>query len=353
MLTVWAYNAAMGKATYGTGTLLKRGRIWYVSYWVEGKQIQRSSKSANIQDAKRMRDQILGQKARGEIGIVAPDQVTCGELLNDLLNHARVNIKASTARIWELVIEANIRPFFGAFKASAVTTERLKEYRRKRLGHGRTEATCNRELSILRTAFHLGRKCTPPKITNIPFFPMVAESAGRQGFLADDEYQQLRDTLPDYLKPLFVCGYFTGVRVGELLALRWDQVDWEQRFITLNADETKAGFTRAIPVLDGDMIQWLRWSQSNADGCPWIFNRDGSRIKDFRGAWATACESAGVPDLKFHDLRRTAVRNMRRAGVPQVVRMKISGHRTDSMERRYNIVDVDDVRSARELMERR
>jgi integrase len=73
----------------------------------------------------------------------------------------------------------------------------------------------------------------------------------------------------------------------------------------------------------------------------------------FRGAWRSACKSAGVPDLKFHDLRRTAVRNMRRAGVPQVVRMRITGHRTDSMERRYNIVDVEDIRSAKELMQRR
>jgi integrase len=84
-----------------------------------------------------------------------------------------------------------------------------------------------------------------------------------------------------------------------------------------------------------------------------LFNRGGEVIKDFRGAWEEACKSAGVPELHFHDLRRTAVRNMRRAGVPQVVRMKISGHKTDSMERRYNITDAEDLAIARELMERR
>ena len=85
----------------------------------------------------------------------------------------------------------------------------------------------------------------------------------------------------------------------------------------------------------------------------WVFSRSGSKILDFRWGWDQACERAGVPDLNFHDLRRTAVRNMRRAGVPQVVRMKISGHKTDSMERRYNIVDNEDLSMAKVLLERR
>ena len=86
---------------------------------------------------------------------------------------------------------------------------------------------------------------------------------------------------------------------------------------------------------------------------PWVFNRSGRQIKDFRGASDEACKKASGPELNFHDLRRTAVRNMRRAGVPQVIRMKISGHKTDSMERRYNIVDADDLSIANEFMERR
>jgi integrase len=184
---------------------------------------------------------------------------------------------------------------------------------------------------------------------------MVAEKSARQGFLTDEQYVALRDALPDYLRPIFVTGYVTSVRLGELLAIEWDQIDWEQGFIALNADETKTGHPRAVPILDGDMHTWLAWSLENANGGTLVFHNDREPLKDFRGAWTSACKRAGVPDLnlKFHDLRRTAVRNMRRVGAPQVVRMRITGHRTDSMERRYNIVDVEDIRSAKELMQRR
>ena len=82
------------------------------------------------------------------------------------------------------------------------------------------------------------------------------------------------------------------------------------------------------------------------------FTRGGQPLRDFRGAWEKACEKAGVPDLRFHDLRRSAVVRMRRAGVPQVVRMKITGHKTDSMDRRYGIIDTEDIELARRLVEK-
>ena len=298
-----------------------------------------------------LRDQLLGKKARGETPDIIAARVTCGELLDDLLAYAEVNIKPTTAKVWQLCINANIRTFFGHIKAASLTTAKLQEYRRKRTAEGRAEATANRELSILRTALNRGRKCTPPKVLTIPYFPMVAETNVRQGFLTDEQYAKLRDALPEHLRPLFVTAYFTGVRLGELLSVEWRQVDWEQGFITLDSERTKSGHARAVPILEGDMQTWLKWAADTAEGCEAVFHRDGAPFKEFRRPWENACKAAGVPDLKFHDLRRTAVRNMRRAGVPQVVRMRISGHRTDSMERRYNIVDVEDIRSAKELME--
>lgn len=180
----------------------------------------------------------------------------------------------------------------------------------------------------------------------------------RTGFLSDEQYTALLNELPAELKPLFATACETGIRKGELLAIRWDQVDFEAGFIALETGETKNGEGRTVPIVGGDM-QTLRSAakkqrDENWPDSPGVFNRQGEQIKDLRWAWKKACERAKVPDTqKFHDLRRTAVRNMRRAGVSQAVRMKISGHKTDSMERRYNIIDTDDIAVAKAQMEAR
>ena len=184
---------------------------------------------------------------------------------------------------------------------------------------------------------------------------MRKETNVRQGFLDDEKYAAVRDALPSELRPLFVVAYYSGIRKGELLAIRWHQLDFSAGLITLAKFETKNKDARSIPILAGDMETLLRTAKDERDAkwphSPWVFNRQGEPIKNFRHAWDTATKVAGVPDLQFHDLRRTALRNFRRAGVPQVVRMKIAGHLTDSMERRYNIVDGEDLKMAKHLME--
>lgn len=338
----------------GAGTIYLRGDIWWVKIRVDGKPVYESSKSTKRSDATKLRDKLLSKRHRGEISGGTPDKVTIGELLDDVL---KSDVKESTRYVWEKVIEKNVRPFFGSLRAVRLSTDKMDDYREKRKAEGRTDSTVNRELSIVRTAFHNARKRSPPKVNIVPYFPMIKETTVRTGFLSDEDYALLRDELPHELKALFVCGYVTGMRKGELTGIQWSQVDFEAGLITLEKGATKNDDARSVPILEGDMRDLLRasWKEREANWpqSPWMFSRAGVPIKDFRISWEDACKRAGVPDLKFHDLRRTAVRNMRRAGVPQVVRMKISGHKTDSMERRYNIVDVDDLSIAKEFMERR
>jgi integrase len=337
-----------------SGSIYRRGKIWWVRIQVHGRSVFESSKSAKKDDAVKLRDKMLGKRLRGELSGGAPDKVTIGELLDDVL---KSDIAESTRYIWKKVIEKSIRPFFGTLKAVRLTTDKMDAYRAQRKLEGVADATVNRELSVLRTAYHNARKRTPPKVHTVPYFPMIKETTIRKGFLSDDIYARLRNELPQELKTLFVCFYVTGIRRSELLEIEWYQVDFDAELITLEKDGTKSDDPRTVPILTGDMKDLLLASyeerQANWPSSPWVFSRFGTQIKDFRGAWKAACKRAEVPELHIHDLRRTAVRNMRRAGVPQVVRMKISGHKTDSMERRYNIVDVDDLSIAKKLMEKR
>lgn len=343
----------MAKAN-GAGSIYKRGSIWWVQVYVDGRPIIESSGSKNIADAKKHRDKLLGKRTRGEVTGGAPDKVLIGELLDDALNS---DIEESTRYIWRLVVEKNLRPFFGKLKAARLTTDLMDQYRQKRKADGRSDATANRELSILRTAFHNARKRTPPKVNFVPYFPMVKETTVRQGFLTDEQYEKVRDALDEDVRVLFVCAYSTGTRKGELLQVEWPWVDLERLRIELPPHVTKTKKGRSVPIIKGDMLDLLREAKRKRDeqwpDSPWAFSRRGERILDFRAAWEKAVKAAGVPELTFHDLRRTAVRNMRRAGVPQALRMKISGHTTDSMERRYNIVDDEDLDIAARFMEQR
>ncbi len=103
----------------------------------------------------------------------------------------------------------------------------------------------------------------------------------------------------------------------------------------------------AVPIY-GDMGKFLELQPRTS---VYLFARRSRPIKDFRETWTLACERAGLPRLLFHDLRRTAVRNLRRAGVPESVIMKITGHQTRSVFERYNITDQTDLQDAGRMAE--
>src|ERR1700704_3035936 len=141
--------------TNGAGSIYQRGSIWWVQVYIDGRPIIQSSKSRKKSDAVKLRNQLLAKKERGEISGGKPTSVLITELLDDVL---KSDIKESTRYVWEKVIEKNIRPFFGKFRAARLSTDQMDKYREKRKAEGRSDSTVNRELSILRTAFHNARK---------------------------------------------------------------------------------------------------------------------------------------------------------------------------------------------------
>lgn len=322
-----------------------RGKYWWIKFYTNGVPVYESSKSEKYDDALRL---LKKRQGEAETGKVAYGRVLIASLLDDLLQHYRVYNPRSLKDFAEPFVK-RLRKHFGDLPSHRITSQRLRDYQERRKRDGAANATINREMALLRRAFHLAAKATPPRVTAIPRFEMLPENNTRQGFLRPEQYEKLKAELLPELVPLLVVGYHVGCRRGELVPLKIEQVDLDAKQIRLYAGTTKNDEGRVLPIY-GDMESVLkaqleelvkRWPR-----CRFLFHRSGQPIKVFRESWDRACERAGVPGLLFHDLRRSAVRNMIRAGVPEAVAMRISGHKTRAIFDRYNIVSDDDINDA-------
>lgn len=335
---------------YGTGSLFKNGRTWWLQYYVKGQRVTENSKLVDRVAADDLLKQRVAEAAAGQI-ISAPGRVTVGEICFLVLADNRLR-RLRDSKTVEWRYKAHIEPAFAKFQSNRLTGTQIRSYIEDRRAAGASDATINRELSILRRAYTLAMREDPPLVHRAPYIPKLEEDNARQGFLEREQFEKLLEGLPASLKALFVCGYHTGTRKGELRKIRWEQVDFEARLIRLIAAQTKGKKPRTLPIY-GDMERWLRVQRETACGSPWVFHGTpkSKPVSSKLYGWAEACERAGLGGLLFHDLRRSAVRNMKRAGIQDKVAMEISGHKTRSVFDRYNIVDEGDIGNAGEKLE--
>ena len=170
-------------------------------------------------------------------------------------------------------------------------------------------------------------------------------------------FEAVRRHLREYLRPFVTFSYITGWRKSEVRNLQWPQVDFENEWVILEVGTTKNKDARQFPFTD-ELRELLRQQQESNKSlkksgiiCPWVFHRkQGKPVGDFRKAWKTACKKAGLPGKIPHDFRRTAVRNLVRAGIPESVAMKMTGHKTRSVFDRYDITSENDLRQAAQLL---
>lgn len=330
-----------------------RGEIWWIKFYDRQLPIRESSRSRDREDAYRLLKRRMGEVATGSFRGLAPERVRLSELFTDLEQEYTLNERRSLPHLKSRL--KHLRKL-AAVRAADLTSRHVDQYI---LGRHREEAgnaTVNRELQVLKRALVLATRCDPPKIVRAPYVRLLPENNIRKGFLDDAQYLRLRNELPNYLRPLFVVAYHLGNRLGELRRLRWDQVDFQRNQFRLHPEETKNRRGRVLPIY-GEMRQWLEMEKTIRDAdfpdCPYVFQHDGNPIVDFRKAWKSATRRANLEGILFHDLRRSAIRNMREAGIPENVAMEISGHRTRSIFERYNIVSDHDLKMAAEKMQNR
>jgi integrase len=331
------------------GTIYKRGNVYWIKYYGNGRTYRESSRSRREDDAKRLLKKREGEIAEGKTPGVRFDRVKFDELADDFLSDYEINQKKSLDRA-KLSVKHLRRTFVGV-RAPNITTTMVNAYIKKRQQkEGAANGSINRELAALKAMFNLAAKQTPPKVAYVPYIPKLEENNVRKGFFEYGNFLALRGELPDYLKGFATFAYKTGWRVSEITGLTWDQVDRGQGIVRLEVGDTKNKEGRTV-YLDEELReafsqQWVK--RQSGKLTPYVFpNREGTgKIRDFRDAWATGCKKAKIGKRWFHDFRRSAVRDMVRSGIPDLVAMKISGHKTRSVFDRYNIVSDTDLKEA-------
>lgn len=354
----------------GDGGLFKQPKspFWWMRYSLRGRQYRESTKilivegpgaEASQREALKVLKAKLKQVHADQIGaktFVTPraERITIDELLDALITDLEIREKFSPEARSQM---KPLRQTFGNRPAVKLTDRDVQEFIKAERALGKANATINRETQFLKQAFRLNRVLGPG-----PAIPHLSEKDNvRRGFLDAADFERVVAELPADLQDFARWGYLTGWRKGTIRRLDWASVDARAMTLDVPGSMTKNGRPVKM-VLNGPYGEIIRRrlalrSYRRADGTSSISNlvfyREGSRgiapgtpVKRFDKAWEEACEKAGVGKILFHDLRRSAARNLRRAGVDQAVSMTITGHRTDSMFRRYNITDERDLEAA-------
>ena len=334
------------KGLRGQGRIFERGEKYWIAYYVDGVEHRESAGNTKA-DAKRKLKARLNEIHSDKFIDPRTAKITVNELLDNYLTHLKNKGAKSVSRLTSDL--KRIRENFGCYRAINVKSPMVDQYISEQLKLGFANATINRGLSALKTAFNLARK--QEILNDVPFFTTLREDNARQGFFEKAEYEAILSHLPGYLKGAVQLAYKTGWRRAEILNLTWESVDLQAKELRLWTSKNREG--RCIP-LQGELWdvvarQWAAREVKLKDRTlisQWVFHNKGKRIQSYYKAWHTACNAAGYPGKLPHDFRRTAARNMTRAGVTETVAMSITGHKTNSMFRRYNITSQEDKKQA-------
>jgi len=340
--------------------------LWY-GFTFKGKKVQKSTKVSNWREAENIEKAAWTQLARGEVGIQdrpVAERKTIGQLLDALENDFKARNKLNSKNA-NLI--STVRKDLADRWADALTTASVTDYiktlrkppkskQKGRRSKSLADSTIKHRMQILASAYDLenaAREEAKLEPLMVPRFPKLSQDNVRSGFLNRAPFDVLYSHLPDSLKDFALFGYLTGWRKNAIARLEWSDV--RDGNVYLRGVYSKNKKPYYVPIV-GELVQLIERrkearsikTDSGVLLSSLVFHRAGKTIAEFRKSWATACKKAGCEDRIFHDLRRSAARQLIRSGVTKDVARQLGGWKTDSMFSRYNVCDEEDLRDAME-----
>ena len=331
----------------GMGRIFKRGPVYWIAYSYRGKEHRESSHSDSESQARKLLKKRIGETSAGTFIGPNEERLTFEGMADMLLTDYQINGKRSLSTLRGLI--RHLSGSFGMTRAVDISADRIAAYIANRQRERAANASINRELAALKRMFNLAVRAR--KLNHAPYVAMLAENNARQGFVDHSGFLAISNALPSHLRDPITFLYFSGWRAGEMKALEWRDVDLDGKVVRLRPEVSKNKDGRVLP-LAGELLEVVERARAERrPDCQFVFHDGGQPIGNFRKAWRTACLAAGLNTILVHDLRRTAVRNMVRAGVSDRVAMALSGHKTRSIFDRYNIVSESDLVAASERLQ--
>jgi len=355
-----------GNPVVGKDGKSKREGPWFVQYPhsrdPETGQIKYRTEKASFSKKKAekiFRAKVDAFQEMDQLGVQVDPELTFSKLMDWGLEQDVMSAKASASD--DLARAVHLKSEFGNRKAAQVTPLMVDNFRIKmkkvvseRTGKPFSGSSINKMVSLARRIYYLAMDAGMVKSN--PFARRGTFKEEPKGhYIPDQEFWKIYKYLPDYLKPVILVAYLTGMRRGEILELKWDRVNLSEGYVDLTPDDTKTDEPRRIYF---GSINELKDVFINADlkkkaGQELVFTKDdGSPVPKWyiQRLFKKACSEAKVYPYRLHDLRHTFNTNMTKAGVDQVVVMKLTGHKTNAMFLRYSHIDKEQSESAMEKL---
>jgi integrase len=316
-----------------------RGKSWYIDFYYEGKRY--TEKVGKV--AKSVAEEKLDIK-RSEVirGDWKPKkiQISFDKFKTEYLELTRGDKKPNSSLRDECSLKHLSKAFDGKM-LSEINPLLIERYKKIRKEEGAEPATINRELGCLRHMFNMA--IAWGKAQSYPFgfgknkVKFLKEPKGKDRILSEEEESMLLETVKlttksQHLEPIIITALNTGMRKGEILNLKWSNVDFKTGHILV--EETKNGEIRRVP-MNKKLTAILESGKKISKG-EYVFSENGKPYGDVKTGWWSALKKAKIEGFRFHDLRHTFGSRLGMAGVDIRTIQELMGHKDIKMTMRYS-----------------